>query len=110
MVGTRFPNDPVEIAHIALSAGSGGADLPDFPHLYLPYTELAATAARAARPLVTLAQRDKESAEQVNDFVKANGSNRSLGFLPIKARNEDFTAVVDRKTGEIVGYLRIRPW
>jgi hypothetical protein len=46
----------------------------------------------------------------VNDFVKANGGNRSLGFLPIKARNEDFAAVVDRKTGEIVGFLRIRPW
>jgi hypothetical protein len=37
---------------------------PNLPHLYVPYTELAATAARAARPLVTLAQRDKESADQ----------------------------------------------
>lgn len=110
VVGARFPTDPLEIANIAMAAAGGGPDLPDLPHLYVPYAQLAASAAKASRPLVTLAQRNKESAEQVNDFVAANGrGERSLGFVPVKARNQDFVAVVDRKTGEIVGYLPIRP-
>ena len=37
-------------------------------------------------------------------------AGRSLGYVPVKARNRDFAAVVDRKTGEIVGYLPINPW
>ena len=35
---------------------------------------------------------------------------RSLGFVPVRARNKDFAAVVDRRTGEIVGYLAVNPW
>jgi hypothetical protein len=66
---------------------------------------------RVAKPLVTLAQKGKEPAELVNAFVSVNGrAGRSLGFVPVRARNRDFAVVVDRKTGEIVGYLSVDPW
>jgi hypothetical protein len=72
---------------------------------------MAAEAARAAKPLVMLAQKGKEPADLVTAFVSANGrAGRALGFVPVRARNRDFAAVVDRNSGAIVGYLMIDPW
>lgn len=110
VVASRFPDDPQETAKVVAETAMGGADLADLPHLYVPYAQDAGIAAAAARPLVTLAQGSKESADRVNEFLTAHASGgRNLGFIPVTARNRDFSAVVDRKTGEIVGYLRIDP-
>jgi hypothetical protein len=111
IVGARKPSNPDESFRISAGALSGGPDIPELPHLYVPYAEVAADAARAAKPLVTLAQKGKEASDRVNAFVATEGrTGRSLGFVPVRARNRDFAAVVDRKTGEIVGYLPIDPW
>jgi hypothetical protein len=111
VVGAKKPTDPAEAFRITMGALNGGPDMVNLPHLYVRYTEVAAEVARAAKPLVMLAQKGKEPAEKVNDFVSVDGrAGRSLGFVPVRARNEDFAAVVDRKTGEIVGFLPVNPW
>jgi hypothetical protein len=111
VAGARKPAEPDEAFRITMGAMQGGPDIVNLPHLYVPYAEVAAEAARAAKPLVTLSQKGKEAADQVNAFVSVDGrASRSLGFVPVKARNKDFAAVVDRKTGEIVGYLPVNPW
>ena len=111
IVGAHKPTNPVEAFRIATSALNGGPDIVNFPHLYVPYTELAAEAASAAKPLSNLSKQGQEFADQVSAFATANERDgRSLGYVPVKARNQDFAAVVDRKTGEIVGYLPISPW
>jgi hypothetical protein len=111
VVGAKKPADPAEAFRITMGALNGGPDVVNLPHLYVSYAEVAAEAARAAKPLVTLAQKGRAPSDQVTDFVAVNGrTGRSLGFVPVRARNRDFAAVVDRKTGEIVGYLPIDPW
>lgn len=111
VVGARKSANADESRQIAMVAMVGGPDIQHLPHLYVPYASVAAEAARAAKPLVRLAQKGKEPSEQVTDFVAVNGrAARSLGFVAVRARNRDFAAVVDRKTGEIVGYLPIDPW
>ena len=112
VVGVRKPTNPDEALRISMSAMAGGPDVVNLPHLYASYGgDVAAEAARAAKPLVKLAQRGKVPAEQVTDIVNANLKiGRGLGFVPVRARNGDFAAVVDRKTGDIVGYLPINPW
>ena len=93
-----------------IGAVMGGPDLANLPHLYLPYAEAAGDAARTARPLVTLAQRGKDASDAVSAFVAEHGGGgRSLGYVPVRARNRDFAAIVDRNTGEIVGYLSVAP-
>ncbi len=110
VVAARLPADSAEAAMIVTASLTGGPDVADQPHLYFPYAQAMPAAAKAARALVTLAQRDKESSDLVSEFVAAQrGAGRSLGYLPVKARNRDFVAVVDRGTGEIVGYLSIVP-
>ena len=111
VVGARKSANADESREIAMLAMVGGPDIQHLPHLYVPYASVTAEAARAAKPLVTLAQKGKEPSDRVTDFVAVNGrAGRSLGFVPVRARNRDFAAVVDRKTGEIVGYLRVDPW
>jgi hypothetical protein len=111
LVAAHLPKDRGEFARIAISAGLGGPDVANMPHLYEPYAGAAQAAARAARPLVSLSQKGRHAATVVDDFVTANGNGtRSLGYLPVKARNRDFAVVVDRKSGDIVGYLPLDPW
>ena len=60
---------------------------------------------------MNLSRQGKDTATAVSDFVATHGNgSRSLGYLPVRARNKDFAVVVDRKTGEIVGYLAVNPW
>lgn len=101
--------NPQEAAMLSVAAAMGGPDLTDLPHLYVPYGQAAAKAASVARPLVSLAQRGKAEADAVNEFVNGHGGGRDMGYVPVRARNRDFSAVVDRKTGEIIGYLPIKP-
>lgn len=111
VVAASAPKDPNEAATITMNAAAGGLDFANYPHLYEPYSQAAVKAARAARPLVGLSQKGQETASAIGHFVAANGNGaRSLGYLPVKARNRDFAAVVDRGTGEIVGYLAVDPW
>jgi hypothetical protein len=109
LVSARMPDDPQETVRIVLEATTGGADLPDLPHLYGPIEQAQADIVRTARPLVSLAQQGKEAADLVGSFVALHGGSRSLGYLPVRARNRDFAAGVDRANGEVVGYLAISP-
>ena len=111
VVAAHLPTDPQEQINIGLDAAAGGPDVANLPYLYEPYAQESGHAASVARPLVGLARRDRNAADQVSAFVATHGGEtRSLGYVPVKARNRDFAAVLDRKTGEIVGYLAISPW
>jgi hypothetical protein len=111
IVAANPPADADEAVTIALSAARGGPDVAHLPHLYAPYAQAAGSVAKASRPLVSLSQKGLESARAVNDFVRENGNGeRTLGYLPVKGRNRDFAAVVDRKSGDIVGYVGVNPW
>jgi hypothetical protein len=111
VVAAHLPKDRNEAASLAMNAAMGGSDVANLPHLYEPYAKAAESVAKASRPLVSLSQKGRDAAVAINDFVTANGNgSRSLGYVPVKARNRDFTAVVDRKSGEIVGYLDLNPW
>ena len=111
IVAANLPKDRNEATTILMSSLAGGPDVSNLPHLYTAYDHAAAQVAKASRPLVSLSQKGLESAQAVNAFVGANGNGaRTLGYVPVKARNRDFTAIVDRKTGEIVGYIDVNPW
>jgi hypothetical protein len=111
VAAARKPADPKEQMRITLDAMNGGPDLANLPHLYVPYSDVASDVVRVAKPLSMLSRRSPEAAAKVQRFLADSGRGEdSVGFVPIRARNEDLAAVVDRKSGEVVGYLTIRPW
>lgn len=111
VVAARVPADPREASSVTFGAAMGGPDLVDLPHLYVPYADVTADVARAARPLARLASRGAPEAAAVRAFVESSGrSEASLGYVPARARNRDFAVVVDRQTGAIAGYIPANPW
>lgn len=110
IVAGKPPADPQESMRLSMATMAGGPDVAALPHLYVPYAQEADAVARAARPLQALSRQGQANAEAVGVFVAKRGAGRELGYLPVRARNKDFAAVVDRKTGEVVGYLPLNPW
>jgi hypothetical protein len=110
VVAAQFPTSADELMRLRLEALFGGPDIAGRPHLYLPYASEAMQVARSSRPLATLARHDRDTAAAVKDFMASREGTQNLGYVPVKARNRDFAAIVDRATGEIVGYLAVDPW
>jgi hypothetical protein len=111
IIAARPPDDAKRLSDIVLSAVSGGPDLANLPELYVPYAQLQRDAAKSARPLAGLAQRQPQEAAAIRSFVAASGrAEATMGFLPLKARNRDMAMVVDSTSGEIVGILPVYPW
>ncbi len=111
VVGARMPADAKAKMDLTLESALGGADLYVRPNLYVPYAEVAADAARVAKPLSRLARGGPDAAQQVRTFIDHSGrSEASVGYVPVRARNRDMAAIVDRNTGEVVGFLPIDPW
>jgi hypothetical protein len=90
---------------------AGGADIANFPDLYVPYEQFRRDAGKSATPLAELAKRHSEGAPAIRGFVAASGrAEASMGYLPMRARNEDMAVIVDTKSGEIIGILPVNPW
>jgi hypothetical protein len=111
VVAARQPEDGKRLAEIAIAALDGGPDLANLPELYVPYAQFRLEAGRAARPLAVLAKRQSQDAATIRAFIAASGrAEDTIGFLPMKARNQDMAVVVDTKSGDIVGILPVYPW
>ncbi len=111
VVGAHLPTDAKERSDLMSSAMVGGPDIAHLPHLYHAYADVAIDAARRAKPLSQLARQGNGQAALVRDYLASAGrAEDAVGYLPVRARNEDFAMIVDRKTGAIVGSLRINPW
>lgn len=111
VIAVRRPTDPDEQLRVAMSVMQGGRDLSALPHYYVPYAQLAAEAAKSAKPLDVLAKRQPRQAAIIEAFlVDTHRPKDEMGFLPMTARNRSMTVVVALKTGEIVGILPLDPW
>ena len=111
VIAARQPDNPQRLSDIVLSAAQGGPDLANLADLYVPYAELQQDAAKRARPLADLAKRQPQEAAAIRAFVAGSGrAENAMGFLPMKARNQDMAVIVDNKSGEFVGILPVHPW
>jgi hypothetical protein len=76
------------------------------------HTDVRADAARSARPLAELVKRQPAATLRgIRTFLADAGrTDDGVGFLPMKARNNDMTVLIDKKTGDMVGILPVYPW
>ena len=111
IVAADLPSDPKERERLLLAAVGVGVDLPNFPQYYHPYHELTAAVIAKSKPLAELRQKRPGSEADLTRMIEAfgQGSNH-LAFLPMRARKEDLTAIIDRRNGNVVKVLPIDPW
>jgi hypothetical protein len=111
IIAARKPDTSERQWDITMSALQGGDDLPQLPEFYVPYTQYVPAVGKAAKPLDVLEKRQPKHASEIRDFIRDTGRKADeLGFLPMKARNNDMSVIVDVKTAAIVGILPIDPW
>jgi hypothetical protein len=111
IIAARRPTDARERTRLLFSALSGGADLPQIPQYYVPYTEMSAEAVRKAQPLSQLMQRGTEIRDTLTAYLERNKLDSSkVKFLPLRAKQHDQTVLIDNATGEVLGIVNIDPW
>lgn len=109
-IGAKIPDDP-KLREQSLFDALSGVDLPQQARYYVPYADVAKSAAARARPIDELRKLDPAAVERIDAAVRDSGRDeKSLGFLGAAAPNRDFAVLVDRSSGEIVGMVMARPW
>lgn len=90
----------------AIQQALAGSDLGTRPKYWRPWGDTARTALKAAaKPLAGMRQRYAAREAELDAAIARTGRAESaLGYVPIVARHADWIALVDAKTGDIVGF------
>lgn len=105
-VATRSPDDGERLE--AIQRGLAGEDIGMRPSFWLPPERTLAMLAAAARPVAILARlQPARSADVQRAAEQSSVPAEHLGFLPMLARRTDWSALVDRRTGAVVGYVNV---
>jgi len=114
VVGSRLPANQEERTKIMFDSIGGGPDLPNLAQYYVPYADVAADAAKRAKPLARLrgqnAAHPEELAELDRLVARSGRPIESFAYLPLTVRTGNLAVVVDAKSGEIAGMLALDPW
>jgi len=90
----------------ALDLALQGVDIGVRPSYWQPYNDSAKAALVRARPLSILYKQYPKQLQDVDDAVLKTGrSADTLKFLPLVARNPNWSVLLDSNTGTIVGYV-----
>jgi hypothetical protein len=105
-VATRavMPNEKSDV----LDLGLKGRDVGMRPEFWVPSSATGQAYAHAAKQVSELMRRFPRRGEEIQRAIKATGRTaEELGFVPILARLTNWSALVDLKSGSIVGYVPI---
>ncbi|MBL8311954.1 MAG: hypothetical protein JNL19_16150 [Burkholderiales bacterium] len=109
-VGTRYPVDPVEVDRVEL-ASSLGVSLGSFPQHHQPLAAMTAEILQGASPVATLQKVNPGKAALIRAWLVSHGRTEAdTVFQGLKARSEDLTVMIDKKTGDVIGIAPFKPW
>lgn len=92
----------------AIDRALAGQDIGMRPDFWLASSRTAAAYAQAAKPVNVLATRYRERVALLDAAIAGTGlPAERLGFLPILGRSTDWSALVDRESGRVMGYVQL---
>jgi hypothetical protein len=98
------PDEVLEVSEQALA----GKDIGSRPDFWLPVDQTSEVWAKASKPLSKLHTMHPTRKADIDAAVRATGKPDSeVKWLAILARNTDHTALIDAKTGDVVGYAPV---
>ncbi len=111
LVAADLPSDSKERERILFSAVDGGADLEDFPQYYVRYEDRKARVRAKALPLAKLKEIKPAKSTLIDDAVKACGLPAGeVAWLPMRAKKEDMTVLLNATTGDVLSVVPVSPW
>lgn len=109
-ISLRQFRTPEEKADMTLAALSG-LSLSARPELWQDYELARAEVIAASKPVTQLKERFANQAAAIDRAIGASGrAVDQLAYVPMIGRSSFWTALVDRDSAEIVGYLPIDPY
>lgn len=111
VIAARNPSDAKARSEILVSSLTGGDDLPQIPKYYVPYSEQTADAIKNAKPLRELSPLNKAQPANVQRLMqKYADRSADVGFLAVRGKVNDLTAVIDLHTGQLLELVALNPW
>lgn len=105
LLGTRKPRSIEEQMQAAMIAIKG-VDIGRRPSFWQPYKMSIVSVLNEARPISELMKQYPAGMQQIVQYLKEIGRDAStLKFVPIISRHENWSALIDANTGEVVGYV-----
>jgi hypothetical protein len=105
MLAVRQFQNPQEDFEATMAALQG-LPLAARPDLWQPYGEAQDRVLLAAKPVSLLIARFAAQREEIDKALQASGrSPDALAYLPLVGRKSLWTALIDRKTADVVGFL-----
>lgn len=90
----------------ATMAALQGVELAARPDLWQPYGEAKDRVLQAARPISLLNTRFASQRAEIDEALRASGrAPEALAYLPLVGRKTFWTALIDRKTADVVAFL-----
>ena len=106
ILGTRESRNSDEKL-LALDLALQGVDIGVRPSYWQPYSDSAKLALKRSRPLSDLLKHYPDKVQDINKTIKKISRVASdLRFLPLVARETNWSVLLDAKTGEIVGFVQ----
>lgn len=110
LVATQRPESAEERNALLLS-GLDGKDIERLPRYYVEYAHEAPNLLARAHPLSRLRTMNPDDAGKIDAWLKRNNrAEESVVWLPIIARMDDITMLLDKETGEPLGAIALAPW
>lgn len=110
VIAVRRPTDPREKTK-SLELALAGKDIHLRPEYYEPYDTQRELVKQALKPMKRLKELNPAASAEIDRAIQKTGKGEdAIGFLPVRAREKDLAAVVERATGAILDYWAFRPW
>lgn len=111
IVGTELPSDPAQQLE-AIDRGLAGVDLGMSPQYWRLWDDAARKQALSkSKPLAKLQQRYAARQAEFDAAIARTGRPANqLQYLPVLARHADWVALLDRTTGDVVGFAPFDGW
>ena len=110
LIGAELPSDPELLNDLTIESALGGRDLPQLPQYYVDFDSVASSAGLAAKELHNLGVGDESARKKIDALLLQKGVGADgVGYLPVQTGRDDFVAILNRNTGEVLGFLDVAP-
>ena len=95
----------------AIDLAMQGKDIHLRPEYYTSYDAQKDQVKQKLQPISRLKELNPAAKADIDRAVQETGKKEDqIGFLPLRAREKDLAVVIDRASGDILGYWKYRPW
>lgn len=110
IIAARLPDDPAARTDLMFSSMDGGADIFQYPELFVDYAQERGQALARCRSLAELkARNDLDTRDWQVFLASLKRPPAELAYLPVEGNAREGVAIIDRRAGDVVELVDLYP-